>query len=141
MKKSKPIAAVLSAIILSSCGSNSEEKQIPEAPVDSVETIDGTKVEHKEDVPKPKKETHVQITNTEDKLINQIWHLPEVRTCQIKLNASRKENAIWLAVFHLNHLMTRNTMAFLFQKTTEKPLQPISNSGFILITQSTIMMW
>lgn len=90
MKNYKPIAAILSATLLFSCGDNSEEKQIPEAPVDSIETVDGTKVEQKEETPKPKKDTHVQITNTEDKLINQVWQLPEVKVLSDKIERESK---------------------------------------------------
>lgn len=90
MKKSKLIAATLSSMFLFSCGGNSEEKQISEAPVDSVETVDGTKVEQQEETPKPKKETHIQITNTEDKLINQVWQLPEVRALSDKIERESK---------------------------------------------------
>lgn len=90
MKKSKSIAAILTATILFSCGGNSEEKQIPEALADSVETVDGTKVEQKKEAPTPKKDTHVQITNTEDKLIDQVWHLPEVKALSDKIERESK---------------------------------------------------
>ncbi len=90
MKNYKPIAAILCATLLFSCGGSSEEKQVPEAPVDSVETVDGTKVEQKKETPKPKKDTHVQITNTEDKLINRVWQLQEVKALSDKIERESK---------------------------------------------------
>lgn len=91
MKTSKPIAAILFTTLLFSCGDPAEENQIPEAPVEAQEEVDGTKVEtKKEEVPKPKKDTHIQITDTEDKLISKISQLPEVKTLSEKIERESK---------------------------------------------------
>ena len=91
MKTSKPIAAILSTVLLFSCGDAAEEKQIPEAPLEMHEEVDGTKVEtEKEKVPKPKKDTHIQITDTEDELISKVSQLPEVKALSEKIERESK---------------------------------------------------
>lgn len=90
MKTSKPIAAILFTAILVSCGDNSEEAKVTTSPVETEKDIDGTKVETETEVPKPKKDTHVKITKTEDKLIDEIWKLPEVKALSDKIERESK---------------------------------------------------
>jgi hypothetical protein len=90
MKNYKSITAVLLTALLVSCGDNQEEKEIPEAPAETEQAIDGTKVEQAEETPKPKKDTHVKLTNTEDKLIDRVWQLPEVSDLSAKIERESK---------------------------------------------------
>lgn len=90
MKNYKPIAAILFTAILFSCGDNSEEKEITTSPAETEKNIDGTKVEPEIETPKPKKDTHVKISKTEDKLIDQIWGLPEVQALSDKIERESK---------------------------------------------------
>jgi hypothetical protein len=90
MKNYKPIAAILFSAILFSCGDNSEEKEIVTSPEETEEKIDGTKVEQETLVPKPKKDTHVKISKTEDRLIDEIWELPEVQALSDKIERKSK---------------------------------------------------
>jgi hypothetical protein len=86
MKNYKPIAAILFGTILFSCGDNSGEKELTTSQTETEKTIDGTKVEQEIQAPKPKKDTHVKVSKTEDKLIDQIWKLPEVQALSDKID-------------------------------------------------------
>lgn len=90
MKNYKPIAAILFTAILFSCGDNAEEKEITTSPEETEKTIDGTKVEPETEAPKPKKDTHVKISKTEDNLIDEIWRLPEVKALSDKIERESK---------------------------------------------------
>lgn len=90
MKNYKPIAAILFSTILFSCGDNSGEKELTTSPTETEKTIDGTKVEPEVEAPKPKKDTHVKISKTEDKLIDEIWKLPEVQALSDKIARESK---------------------------------------------------
>jgi hypothetical protein len=92
MKNYKPIAALLFSALLFSCGDNAEEKEIPEAPVEILDETDGTNVEKTEpkETPKPKKDTHVKLSDTEDKLIAKVWTLPEVKALSDKIERESK---------------------------------------------------
>lgn len=90
MKNYKPIAAILFCTILFSCGDNSEEKELTTSPTETEKTIDGTKVEQEIQAPKPKKDTHVKVSKTEDKLIDEIWKLPEVQALSDKIERESK---------------------------------------------------
>ena len=90
MKNYKPIAAILFCTILFSCGDNSEEKELTTSPTETEKTIDGTKVEQEIQAPKPKKDTHVKVSKTEDKLIDEIWKLPEVQALSDKIDRESK---------------------------------------------------
>lgn len=90
MKKYRPIAAILLISFLFSCGDNTEEKEITTNPVETEKKMDGTKVEPEKTVPKPKKDTHVKITNTEDRLIDKVWQLPEVKALSDKIERDSK---------------------------------------------------
>ena len=92
MKISKPIAAVLFSALLFSCGDNVEEKEIPEAPVEVHDETDGTKVEQNEpaETPRPKKDSHVKLSATEDKLIDKVLALPEVQALSDKISRESK---------------------------------------------------
>lgn len=92
MKNSKPIAAILFSTLLFSCGDNVEEQEITETPVEVQQETDGTQVDQKEikGTPKPKKDEHVQLSETEDKLIDKVWALPEVQALSDKINRESK---------------------------------------------------
>ncbi len=90
MKNYKPIAAILFCTILFSCGDNSEEKELTTSPTETEKTIDGTKVDQEIQAPKPKKDTHVKVSKTEDKLIGEIWKLPEVQALSDKIERESK---------------------------------------------------
>ncbi|WP_343631406.1 hypothetical protein [Fluviicola sp.] len=90
MKNYKPIAAILFTTLLFSCGDTPEETEVPVAPVETEKSVDGTKVETEAEAPKPKKDTHVKITKTEDKLIDEIWKLPEVQALSDKVERESK---------------------------------------------------
>lgn len=90
MKNYKPIAAVLFSAILFSCGDNSEKKEIVTSPPETEKKMDGTKVEQEILAPKPKKDTHVKISKTEDRLIDEIWELPEVKALSDKIERESK---------------------------------------------------
>lgn len=91
MKNYKLVTAVLLTSILLSCGNNQEEKELAENPVESHEEVDGTQVEQKEtETPKPKKDTHIQITDTEDQLISKVWQIPEVKAMADKIERESK---------------------------------------------------
>ncbi len=92
MKNFKSIAAILFSALLFSCGDNVEEKEIPEAPVEIQDEVDGTQVDQKDikETPKPKKDSHVKLSDTEDKLIDQVWALPEVQALSDKIDRESK---------------------------------------------------
>ena len=90
MKNYKPIAAILFCTILFSYGDNSEEKELTTSPTETEKTIDGTKVDQEIQAPKPKKDTHVKVSKTEDKLIGEIWKLPEVQALSDKIERESK---------------------------------------------------
>lgn len=90
MKNYKPIAAILFSTILFSCSDDSAEKELTTSPTETEKTIDGTKVEQEIQAPKPKKDTHVTISKTEDKLIDEIWKLPEVQALSDKIDRESK---------------------------------------------------
>lgn len=88
MKNHKITALFLFSMLLFSCSDSAEEKEIPETPVEVQDETDGTQVEQKEQTaaPKPKKDTHVQLSATEDKLIGKVWQLPEVKALSEKID-------------------------------------------------------
>jgi len=90
MKKYKSIAAIVLTSLFVSCADNTEEKKLPAVPEETEQEIDGTKVEEPKEAPKPKKDTHVQVTKTEDKLIDEIWRLPEVKALADKVERESK---------------------------------------------------
>ncbi len=91
MKNYRPIAAILFSTLLFSCDDNQEEKQIPETPVETQSIKEeATPEPEKKETKKPKGDTHVQITDTEDKLISKVWQLPEVKTLSDKIERESK---------------------------------------------------
>lgn len=90
MKIYKPITAILLTSVLLSCDDSAEEKQtlepVIESPVNTEETTEKPKTESA----KPKKDTHVKLTNTEDKLIDQVWQLAEVKALSDKIERESK---------------------------------------------------
>lgn len=90
MKNYRPIATILFTALLFSCGGNQEEKQEVETPVESQAMNEEPQPEPKKDSKKPTKDTHVKITNTEDKLIDKIWQLPEVKSLSDKIERESK---------------------------------------------------
>jgi hypothetical protein len=95
MKKHAPLTAILLTSLLLSCGDNQEEKKINEIPVKS-QTIkeelkkDSGNSKEKKETKKPKEDTHVKITNTEDQLISKVWQLPEVKDLSAKIERESK---------------------------------------------------
>ncbi|MDR0802537.1 hypothetical protein [Fluviicola sp.] len=89
MKHPRIIAIGLLLGTLVSCSDEKSEKHIP-----GKETIpvspEKTEKEEKPEANLPKKETHVKITSREDKLIDQIWKLPEVQELSKKIENESK---------------------------------------------------
>jgi hypothetical protein len=76
MNRSKVTAVFLLSFILLACDDHAEEKQTVGPKVES-----SAQEETSETVEKPMnmvKENHIKLTDTEDKLIDQVWKLPEV---------------------------------------------------------------
>lgn len=90
MKNYRPIAAILFTTLLLSCGGNTEEKKEVETLVESKPVMDEPKQDLKKESKKPKEDTHIKITNTEDKLISQVWQLPEVKSLSDKIERESK---------------------------------------------------
>lgn len=90
MKNYRPITAILFTTLLLSCGGNTEEKQEVETLVESEPLKDEPKEDLKKESKKPTKDTHIKITNTEDKLISQVWQLPEVKNLSDKIERESK---------------------------------------------------
>ena len=89
MKNCKPITAALLTSILFACGDNPEEVQSTETPVESEIVQDEPQKENKP-AAKSQKDTHVQLTSTEDKLIDRVWQLPEVKALSDKIAKESK---------------------------------------------------
>ncbi|AEA42379.1 hypothetical protein [Fluviicola taffensis] len=94
MNRSKILVAIILSSILFSCDDPAEEKQIVEPKVEAP-----SHEERPEKESKPTKkvaETHVKLSNTEDKLIDQIWKLPEVVSLseKIKLESKGKRSLV-----------------------------------------------
>lgn len=89
MKKHKPISAILLTFFLLSCGDNQDEVKSAETPVEP-EIVREEPKKETQPVAKPPKETHVQLTKTEDKLIDRIWQLPEVKALADKVEKESK---------------------------------------------------
>lgn len=89
MKKHKPITAVLLTFFLLSCGDNQDEVKTTETPV-KTEVVPKEQQPETKPATKPEKETHVQLTKTEDKLIDRVWQLPEVKTMAAKVEKESK---------------------------------------------------
>lgn len=95
MKNDTSAAAIISVMLLFSCGDNQKNvKESSASPADSIETIDTIKTKQKEsaNAGKQKEETHVQLSSTEDQLINRIWQLPEVKALSDKIERESKGN-------------------------------------------------
>lgn len=90
MKNYRPIAAILLTSLLFSCGDNHEEKEPVESPSESQTITEEPTQELKKEPKKPKGDTHIKITNTEDKLISQVWQLPEVKSLSDKIERESK---------------------------------------------------
>jgi hypothetical protein len=91
MKNYKPIAAILFTAILLSCGTDQEEKPEAEAPVEPKVLNEEPKADpEKKEPKKPKGDTHIQVTDTEDKLIGKVWQLPEVKMLSDKIERESK---------------------------------------------------
>ena len=90
MKNYRPIAAIFFTTLLLSCGNNQEEKQEVETPVESPAMNEEPQPEAKKESKKPKEDTHIKITNTEDKLIGKVWQLPEVKALSDKIERESK---------------------------------------------------
>lgn len=95
MKNYRPIAALFVTSILFSCGDNQEKKQLGETlvetqPINREATNDSENYTGKKETKKPKEDTHVKITNTEDQLISKVWQLPEVGALSDKIERESK---------------------------------------------------
>ncbi|WP_341902179.1 hypothetical protein [Fluviicola taffensis] len=90
MKNYRPVAAILFTTLLLSCGNNQEEKQEAETPVETQTLNEEPLPELKKEAKKPKEDTHVKITHTEDKLIDLVWQLPEVKSLSDKIERESK---------------------------------------------------
>ncbi|WP_430406379.1 hypothetical protein [Fluviicola sp.] len=90
MKNYRPVAAILFTTLLLSCGNNQEDKQEVETPVETQALNEEPKPELKKEAKKPKEDTHVKITHTEDKLIDLVWQLPEVKNLSDKIERESK---------------------------------------------------
>jgi hypothetical protein len=90
MKNYRPITAILFTTLLLSCGGNPEEKEEVETLVESKPLNEEPKQDKEKESKKPKEDTHVKITHTEDKLISQVWQLPEVKSLSDKIERESK---------------------------------------------------
>lgn len=84
MKKHKPITAILLTFFLLSCGDNNEEVKSAESPA-GPEIVQEEQPKETKSAAKPQKVTHVQLTSTEDKLIDRVLQLPEVKALSEKV--------------------------------------------------------
>ena len=89
MKNYKPITAILLTSILLSCGDNQEEVKSAETPAEP-EIVQEEPQQETKPAAKTQKDTHVQLTSTEDKLIDRVWQLPEVKALSDKIAKESK---------------------------------------------------
>lgn len=89
MKYPKIIAIGLLVGTLVSCGDEKPKESIPGKETTSA-APEKTEKEEKPEAAPSKKETHVKITSQEDKLIDQVWKLPEVQELSKKIEKESK---------------------------------------------------
>lgn len=90
MKTYEFIAAIALTSLFVSCADQADEKEIPVVSEETQQEADGTKVAEPAPTSQPKKETHVELTGTEDRLIDEVWRLPEVKTLADKIERESK---------------------------------------------------
>ncbi|MNU69882.1 hypothetical protein D3C71_592800 [compost metagenome] len=89
MKHQRIIAIGFLVVTLASCSDEKTEEQVVEKEEISIPKEE-PKPEEKTKVEKPQKEVHVKVTNQENKLIDQVWKLPEVKELSDKIEKESK---------------------------------------------------
>lgn len=89
MKHQRIIAIGFLVAALASCSDEKTEEQVVEKEVISVPQEE-TKPEEKPKVKEPQKEVHVKVSKQENKLIDQVWKLPEVKDLSDKIEKESK---------------------------------------------------
>lgn len=89
MKHQRIIAIGFLVAALASCSDEKTEEQVIEKEEISIPKEEA-KPEEKTPVKKQEKEVHVKVTNQENKLIDQVWKLPEVKEMADKVEKESK---------------------------------------------------